>query len=92
MRLRYLMVLTAFTLSAAAMGADSTDRVAPYDRNPACMDRATDASSGDCVVKDEGTPRRTYPPKQTPASVTYAPAPGSTAVPSSARKTNAAGK
>ncbi len=75
MRLRNLMILTALAMSAAAMGADSTDRSSPLDKNPACMDRTTDASTGNCVVKDEGTPRRTYPPRQSPANVTSAPAP-----------------
>ena len=94
MRLCFMLVLAAFTISTAAIAADSTDRTAPYDRNPACMDRNTDASTGNCVVKDEGRPRRTYPPNQSSTGVVYAPAPaGSTAVPSTARKTNpAAGK
>jgi hypothetical protein len=69
------MMLTILAISPAAMGADSTDRASPLDSNAACMDRTTDASSANCVVKDEGTPRQTYPPKQSPANATPAPAP-----------------
>jgi len=75
MRLPNLMILTILAMSPAATGADSTDRSSPLDNNAACMDRTTDASTGNCVVKDEGAPRHTYPPKKSPASATPAPAP-----------------
>ena len=75
MRLPNLMILAILAISPAAMGADSTDRASPLDNNAACMDRTTDASSANCVVKDEGTPRQTYPPKKSPPSTTPAPAP-----------------
>lgn len=74
MRLPNLMILTILATSPAAMGADSTGRSSPLDDNAACMDRTTDASTGNCVVKDEGTPRRTHPPKKAPASPAPAPA------------------
>ena len=93
MQLRYLMAMTALALSAGALAADSTERSAPQDRNPACMDRKTDSSTGDCVVQDEGTPRQTYPPKKkTPVSVTPAPLPAAAAVPATVRKAPATGK
>ena len=75
MKLSNLMILTIFATSPAAMSADSTDRSSLLDDNPQCMDRTTDASAGNCVVKDAGTPRRTHPPKKVPASATRASAP-----------------
>ena len=57
MQLRYLMLLTALTFSGAAIAADTGERTSQVDKNSKCMDRTTDSSSGDCVVKDEGTPR-----------------------------------
>ena len=47
-------------LSPIASGADASD-ASPYDANPACMERTTDASTGACVPQVEGTPRQTYP-------------------------------
>lgn len=73
MRLTNLMIVTMLAMSPVASGADTTDRSSPVDKNAACMDRMTDAATGNCVVKDEGTPRHTYPPKKSPAS----PAPAS---------------
>ena len=89
MKIAEVMTLTILLLSSAAMGADSTERSSPLDKNAACMDRKVDASTGNCVVQDEGTPRQTYPPKPTPAAATPAPAP---ATPSSAVRKSAAGK
>jgi hypothetical protein len=60
-----------------ACGADSPERTSPIDSNAACMDRTVDSSSGNCVVKDEGRPRRTYPPRQPAAKPPTHPA-GST--------------
>ena len=75
MKLPHLMILTILATSPAAMAADSTDRSSPLDDNPQCMDRTTDASAGNCVVKDAGMPRRTDPPKKGAASATRAPTP-----------------
>jgi hypothetical protein len=92
MQLRLLFLITALALGQAAAAADSTERTAPYDRNPACMDRTADASTGNCVVQDEGTPRHTYPPKQSATTATPAPASTSTAVPTTVRRAPAASK
>ena len=93
MRLPCLMAVMALTLSAGALAADSTERTAPQDRKPACMDRKTDSSAGDCVVKDEGTPRHRYPTQQVPGSAAPAPLPASGAtVPSTVRKAPAASR
>lgn len=64
MQLRYWMLLTALTFSGAAIAADTGERTSQVDKNSKCMDRTTDSSSGDCVVKDEGTPRHSYAPKK----------------------------
>jgi hypothetical protein len=79
MNLLTAIMLAAMAASAPAAAADSSERTSPLDRNAACMDRTVDASIGKCVVKDEGTPRRTYPPNSaapivTPHSGTTAPA------------------
>jgi hypothetical protein len=87
----FLFLITALTLGAAALAADSTDRSAPYDSNPGCMDRTTDASTGNCVVKDEGTPRHAYPPKQSAGTPTSAPT-TTTAPTTTVRRAPAAGK
>ena len=84
MKIRTLLILFVFATVPRAMGADTNDRTSPVDKNAACMDRTVDASSGNCVVKDEGTPRRTYPPKQSPAVA--APATAPVAAPATARK------
>ena len=87
MRLPNVMILAILAMSPAAMVADSTDRSSPLDNNPECMDRTTDASTGNCVVKDEGTPRRTHPPKKLPASATPASAPAAVSGPPAASPT-----
>jgi len=61
MKLRYLLILLALVPGAGAIAVDSSD-VSPYDKNPACVDTTTDASTGKCVVQTEGTPRHKYPP------------------------------
>lgn len=60
--LRYLITLTAL-LASVASAADTPSRTSPVDANAACMDRGVDSSSGNCVTKDEGSPRHAYPPK-----------------------------
>jgi hypothetical protein len=77
MNLRTAIVLGAMAASMPAAAADSSDRNSPLDRNAACMDRTVDASTGKCVVKDEGTPRRTYPPR--PSAPVVTPHAGATA-------------
>lgn len=90
MRILFLAVLAVVAVSGPAFAAD--DR-SPYDRNPACLDPKVDASKGDCVIQDSGTPRHKYPPKTTssvsakPATSTAAPAAaGREAAPAAARK------
>jgi hypothetical protein len=92
MLLRSLLALTMLLASAIGMGADSTDSSSPFDKNPACMDRTTDASTGNCVIKDEGTPRHTYPPKTPPSGGTPGPAPLPAGTSSTVRKSGAGGK
>ena len=79
MKLSHLMILTILVTSPAAMAADSTERSSPLDDNPQCMERTTDSSTGNCVVKDAGTTRRTHPPKKLPASAAPASAPAAAA-------------
>jgi hypothetical protein len=76
MKIRLICFLLALCASAVAAAADSTGK-SPMDRNQACMDRTVDSSSGDCIIKDDGTPRQTYPPKRAPAQP--APKPAATA-------------
>jgi hypothetical protein len=92
MRLRYWMILTVLAMSPVAMSADLGDRASPVDNNAACMDRTTDASSGNCVVKDEGTPRHTYAPKASTIGQLPAPAPATARDSSTVRKAPAASK
>ena len=89
MKLDDLIILATFMAGTVAYAADSPDRTSPMDSNAACMDRTVDASTGNCVVKDEGTPRRTYPPK--PSAPVSAPAPAPTSPVSTVRK-SATGK
>ena len=58
-----ILLLSLITLAAAP--ALSAENRSPYDSNPACLDRNVDSSKGDCVIQDDGTPRRKYPPKTT---------------------------
>lgn len=83
MNLRTATICAALAASVPAAAADSSDRTSPVDRNAACMERTVDASTGKCVVKDEGTPRRTYPPR--PATPVVAPHAGATAPASTVR-------
>jgi hypothetical protein len=62
MKLDYPTLVVALALSQSALAIDAGDR-SPADKNPQCMDRTTDSSTGDCIIKDEGTPRQKYPPK-----------------------------
>lgn len=83
--------LLFFTLAAgaAAHAAESSERASPVDRNAACMDRTVDASSGNCVLKDEGGPRRTHSPRSaTPAETARTGA----GAPASAVRNSGAGK
>jgi hypothetical protein len=85
MNLSTAAICAALAASVPAAAADSSDRTSPIDRNAACMDRTVDASTGKCVVKDEGTPRRTYPPR--PAAPVVTPHTGATAPASTVRGT-----
>ena len=69
MKLKCLGLIAALTLSQSALAIDAGDR-SPADRNPQCLDRSTDSSTGDCIIKDEGTPRHKYPPKPQAKPVT----------------------
>ena len=68
-RLFSAMLLTSMgvAFSTAVSAADATD-ASPYDSNPACLERTTDASTGACVPKVEGTPRHTYAPPGQPGA------------------------
>jgi hypothetical protein len=72
--------MAIITTGHTAVAADANDRTSPLDSNPACMERTTDASSGNCVIKDEGRPRQTYPPRASTGagSATPASAPAAT--------------
>jgi hypothetical protein len=83
MNLRTVTICAALATSVPAVAADTSDRTSPVDRNAACMDRTVDASTGKCVVKDEGTPRRTYPPR--PAAPVVTPHDGATGPASTVR-------
>jgi len=48
--------------SAKASVSPSDDR-SQFDKHPECMDRSVDASSGNCIIQNTGTPRHRYPPK-----------------------------
>ncbi|MDB5810024.1 MAG: hypothetical protein JWN94_2146 [Betaproteobacteria bacterium] len=63
MKLHPILIVGMLVSSGLACAADSGERNSPVDNNAKCMDRTVDASSGNCVVKDEGRPRRTYPPR-----------------------------
>ena len=86
MRIESLILAISLALGAQAHAAD-TGGASPYDSNPACMDRTTDASTGSCVEQTEGRPRHKYPPPgpaaaqqgtaPPTATSTTAPAPGS---------------
>jgi hypothetical protein len=62
MKLKYLTLIAALTLSHSAMAIDAADR-SPSDKNPKCLDPKVDSSTGDCIIKDEGATRHKYPPK-----------------------------
>jgi hypothetical protein len=89
MMLRITLFCGALAANAGALAADSSERNSPVDNNAACMDRNVDASSAKCVVKDDGTPRRTYPPK--PSSPAVTPRAGTTG-PASTVRGNGSGK
>ena len=89
MMLRITIFCVALAANSAALAADSSERNSPVDKNAACMDRNVDASSAKCIVKDDGTPRRTYPPKPSGPAVT--PHAG-TSGPASTVRGNGAGK
>ena len=75
MKLSCWMIITVLSAGSGAQAADTPNRTSPVDANAACMDRNVDSSSGNCVTKDEGKPRRAYPPKQAPAGSAPASAP-----------------
>ena len=62
MKLEYLGLIAALALSQSAFAVDADDR-SPAEKNPKCMDRTTDSSTGDCIIKDDGKPRHKYAPK-----------------------------
>jgi hypothetical protein len=70
MHLSCALAIAALMASGPTVAADSSERTSPVDRNAKCMERTVDSSSGDCVVKDEGRPRRTHPPKAAPGAIT----------------------
>ena len=52
--------LALIAISQCAGAVDASDK-SPYDKHPECLDRNVDSSKGDCIIKDDGTPRHTYP-------------------------------
>ena len=84
------LVTLGFTLSPVLHAADAAD-VSPYDKNPACMDKATDSSTGNCIVQDEGTPRHRYAPPGPAAPRNSGAAAGNTAASGTSSSTSAVG-
>ena len=60
-------LVAAIAISQGAIAADNSN--SPYDTNPACRDRNVDSTKGDCIIKDTGTPRHTYPPRTTTTGI-----------------------
>jgi len=83
------LVTLGFTMSPAVQAADAAD-VSPYDKNPACMEKNTDTSTGNCIVQDEGTPRQRYAPPGPAAARNSGAAAGSTATTGTSSGTAAA--
>jgi|1186.fasta_scaffold530468_2 hypothetical protein len=75
MKFSYWIVSAMMAAGQHATAADTNERTSPVDSNPACMDRTTDASSGDCLIKDKGRPRHTYPPPAPRGGVIATPGP-----------------
>jgi len=89
--MKYLVPALLAAIAIISQGAIAADNSSsPYDTNPACRDRNVDSTKGDCVIKDTGTPRHTYPPrtKATPGTPTTpaTPAAPREAAPASGRK------
>jgi hypothetical protein len=63
MKTQSILTIAMLLTSGLVCAADTGDRTSPVDKNSNCMDRTVDSSSGNCVVKDEGRPRHTYPPR-----------------------------
>jgi hypothetical protein len=55
------LMLGALALSPTAHAVDPGD-LSPFDKNSACLDTKTDTSTGDCIIRTDGTPRQKYPP------------------------------
>jgi len=74
--------LALFAFSQGAGAIDANDQ-SPYDKHPECLDRNVDSSTGNCVIKDEGTPRHYYPPRTavTPSTPTTPATPAAPVVP-----------
>lgn len=60
--MRVAMIAGAMMLAALPGMAPAQVPASPYDTNPSCTERTTDSNAPECVVKQEGEPRRTYPP------------------------------
>lgn len=74
MTFRLIFALSLMAAGGIAAAAEPSPGTSPMDKNQACMDRTVDASAGDCVIKDEGTPRHTYPSKRPAQLPTQKPA------------------
>lgn len=61
MKPRHWLILVVLALSPTAHALDPGD-MSPFDKNPACMDINTDASTGNCIIQTDGPPRKKYPP------------------------------
>lgn len=57
----WIAALLTFGLAQTAAGAEP-DFSSPYDTNPRCAERTTDANSPECLVKDDAGPIVVRPP------------------------------
>lgn len=79
-----ILVLMAIA-AAGSVGAQEPPR-SPYDTNPKCSQRDVATDDPDCVIPQEGTPRRTYPPPGGPGSGQPPPPPEKPANPPAQQK------
>jgi len=68
------VALALFTASTFAAAAEPAAR-SPYDTNPRCRERTTDADDPECTLQFEGDARQTYPPGKRPPKVSPPPPP-----------------
>jgi hypothetical protein len=88
-----LPLIAILALSPDCYAADGldTNRASPIDKNPACMDRNTNSSSGKCVEPSAGLPRHKRPPPAGALGASPSGA-GQATAPSSNRKASSGAK